>query len=421
MASVRTAPMIDRCRVCGNRELAAVLDLGEQALTGIFPRSEADNPESMPLQLLKCLDEDDDERCGLAQLAHTGDLRRMYGMDYGYRSALNRSMVRHLRSKVAAIRRRVPLGGGDLVIDIGSNDGTLLRAFDAPRPQLVGVDPTGGKFVDYYPDHIRLIPDFFRADLMREEIGDRKAKVITSFAMFYDLEDPLSFMRQVHEILDDEGIWVFEQSYMPTMLDKTSFDTVCHEHLEYYGLTQLKWMADRTGFRILDVEFNDVNGGSFSVTAARYDSPLTGDDGAVAAILEREAARGLRTLAPFASFRDRVRRSREEVIGFLEGARARGETVFGYGASTKGNVLLQYCGVTPELLPCIAEVNEDKFGALTPGTFIPIVAEEEARARRPDYFFVLPWHFRAGIVEREAGFREAGGKLVFPLPFLDVV
>jgi NDP-4-keto-2,6-dideoxyhexose 3-C-methyltransferase len=413
--------LIERCRVCGNRELATVLDLGDQALTGIFPRSEADNPESMPLQLVKCRDESDEARCGLVQLAHSGDLRRMYGMDYGYRSGLNRAMVRHLRRKVAAIRRRVPLGDGDLVIDIGSNDATLLRAFDAPRPQLVGVDPTGEKFASYYPDHVRLIPDFFRADLVRGEIGDRRAKVITSIAMFYDLEDPLSFMRQVHEMLDDEGIWVFEQSYMPTMLDNTSYDTVCHEHLEYYGLAQLKWMADRAGFRILDVELNDVNGGSVSVTAAKYDSPLTGDDGGVAALLEQEVALGLRTLAPFEDFRDRVRQSRDELVGFLEGARARGETVLGYGASTKGNVILQYCGITPELLPCIAEVNEDKYGALTPGTFIPIVAEEEARARKPDYFLVLPWHFRAGIVEREAGFREAGGKLVFPLPSLDVV
>lgn len=412
---------IDRCRVCGNRELATVLDLGDQALTGIFPRSEADNPESMPLRLVKCLDEDDTERCGLVQLAHSGDLHRMYGMDYGYRSGLNRSMVRHLRSKVAAIRRRVPLAEGDLVIDIGSNDATLLRAFDAPLPQLVGVDPTGDKFASYYPDHVRLIPDFFCADLVRAETGDRRAKVITSIAMFYDLEDPLSFMRQVREILDDEGIWVFEQSYMPTMLDNSSYDTVCHEHLEYYGLAQVKWMADRTGFRILDVEFNDVNGGSFSVTAAKHESPLTGDDGAVTAMLERETARGLRRLARFSSFRDRVQHSRDELVGFLKGARRRGETVFGYGASTKGNVILQYCGVTPELLPCIAEVNKDKFGALTPGTFIPIVAEEEARARKPDYFLVLPWHFRAGIVEREAGFREAGGRLVFPLPSLDIV
>jgi len=412
---------IERCRVCGNRELATVIDLGEQALTGIFPRSEADNPESMPLRLVKCRDEGDGGRCGLAQLAESGDLRRMYGMEYGYRSGLNRAMVRHLRSKVAAIRRRVLLGEGDLVIDIGSNDATLLRAFDAPRPQLVGVDPTGEKFADYYPEHVRLIPDFFSAERVRGEIGDRRAKVITSIAMFYDLEDPLSFMRQVHEILDDEGIWVFEQSYMPTMLDNTSYDTICHEHAEYYGLAQFKWMADRAGFRILDVEFNDVNGGSVSVTASKYDSPLTGDDGAVAAILERETAGGYRTLAPFESFADRVRQSRDGLVAFLEGARARGETVFGYGASTKGNVILQYCGITPELLPCIAEVNEDKFGALTPGTFIPIVAEEEARARKPDYFLVLPWHFRAGIVEREAPFREAGGKLVFPLPSLDVV
>jgi len=411
---------IERCRVCGNHELTTVIDLGDQALTGVFPRSEADNPESMPLRLVKCMDGNDKRRCGLVQLTHTADLCDMYGMNYGYRSSLNKAMVLHLKNKVASIRQRVPLDEGDLVIDIGSNDATLLRAFDTPRPRLIGVDPTGEKFADYYPGHVQLIPDFFSADLMRDKIGNQKAKLITSLAMFYDLEEPLSFMRQVHEVLDDEGIWVFEQSYMPAMLDNVSFDTICHEHLEYYGLAQFKWMADRTGFKILDVEFNDVNGGSFSVTAAKHDSPLTEND-SVAIALERETRRELNTLAPFKSFANRVRQSRDELVAFLESAKTRGKTVFGYGASTKGNVVLQYCGITPELLPCIAEVNEDKYGALTPGTFIPIISEDEAHARKPDYFLVFPWHFRKGIVKREAAFQKAGGKLVFPLPSLEII
>jgi NDP-4-keto-2,6-dideoxyhexose 3-C-methyltransferase len=413
---------IDRCRVCGNPELIEILDLGTQALTGVFPAAGQADPESLPLVLVICRGADGARGgCGLVQLADSADPAAMYGMDYGYRSGLNPSMVRHLEEKVGRIVDRIALVSGDLVIDIGSNDATLLRAYGSRGLDLVGLDPTGLKFRKYYPDHVKLIPEFFSAEKIRDEFGDRRARVVTSISMFYDLEDPTSFMQQVHDVLDDDGLWVLEQSYMPTMLDRNSYDTVCHEHLEYYALGQLRWMADRVGMRILDVEFNDVNGGSFSVTMARRDSSWKVDGRSVRSALEREAERGLHDPETFRDFRRRTERSRDALVAFLIEARRDGKKVFGYGASTKGNVILQYCGITPELLPCIAEINEDKFGARTPGTGIPIVSEDEARARAPDYFLVLPWHFRTGIVERESRFRAAGGRLVFPLPTLEIV
>ena len=293
---------VAQCRICGSRHLELVLDLGIQMLTGVFPREAGAKVTEGPLRLVKCTG---DGACGLLQLQHSYDLDQMYGANYGYRSGLNPAMVRHLRDKVKRILGRVTLRSDDLVVDIGSNDGTTLRAYPE-GPLLVGVDPTGPKFRDFYPSHAKLLPDFFSAALMARSFPGKKAKVVTSFSMFYDLESPMNFMQEVYELLADDGIWVFEQSYMPLMLERNSFDTVCHEHLEYYGLRQIKWMTDRVGFRIIDVEFNDVNGGSFSVTVEKSSKRGAVPD-VVQQILDRELADGLDTLEPYSGiFRTRL-------------------------------------------------------------------------------------------------------------------
>ena len=407
---------VDKCRICGNTELIEVLDLGAQALTGVFPRTKSQRITVGPLKLVKCFG--GMEVCGLLQLQHTYDLTEMYGLNYGYRSGLNKSMVEHLHGKVRKILEHVDLGDDSLVIDIGSNDSTTLQAYPARGCKLVGVDPTGVKFSSFYPPHIQLVPDFFSASKVREHIGGQKAAVITSFSMFYDLEDPLTFMQEVCDTLDDEGIWVFEQSYMPTMLAKTSYDTVCHEHLEYYGLKQIKWMADKVGLAIIDVEFNDVNGGSFSVTAAKRGSRRVRTEHAADAILATEANLGLDTLRPYREFAERVAQSRADLVEFIDSARASGKQVCALGASTKGNVLLQYCGITEDRVAFVGEVNETKFGCFTPGTLIPIVPEDELLATNPDYLIMLPWHFRAFFEKSQKLKRR---NLVFPLPTLEVV
>ncbi|MFC4594666.1 class I SAM-dependent methyltransferase [Sphingobium tyrosinilyticum] len=407
---------ITRCRICGNSHLERVLDLGEQALTGVFPRSREQKVGSGPLRLVKCVG-DVKSACGLLQLEHSYALSEMYGENYGYRSGLNASMVAHLNSKVERISRQVSLEPGDLVIDIGSNDATTLKAYTQAGLQLAGVDPTGSKFREYYPPHVELIPEFFSAELIRARFGAQKAKVVTSFSMFYDLEAPMSFMAEVGEILADDGIWVFEQSYMPSMLATNSFDTVCHEHLEFYALRQIQWMAERTGLKIDDVEFNDVNGGSFSVTV-RKSLKEEPQNGLVTRILHDEAAAGLDGLAPFCAFEDRVERARETVSAFVADARAEGRSVAGLGASTKGNVLLQYCGFTAQDIFAVGEVNSDKFGSFTPGSLIPILSEQKLLEQSPDYLLVLPWHFRS-FFEQSPAF--AGRTLVFPLPEFSIV
>lgn len=405
------------CRICGNSNLVKVLDLGEQALTGVFPRSKDQPVTKGPLQLLKCHDESGKDVCGLLQLAHSYDLGEMYGDNYGYRSGLNPSMVRHLHGKVERILGKARLAPGDLIVDIGSNDSTTLQAYPPERYRLAGIDPTGVKFRQFYPPHIELIPDFFSLAGFRKRFGEKKTKVVTSFSMFYDLENPMGFMREICEILHEDGLWVFEQSYMPTMLERNAYDTVCHEHLEYYGLAQIKWMTDKVGLRIVDVEFNDINGGSFSVTAARMESayPTCPDLGE---LLGREERLGLGTLAPYRAFEERVGATRSQLLDFFHRARHEGKRIAALGASTKGNVVLQYCRITPDLLECIGEINPEKFGRLTPGTHIPILSEDDVLQSNPDYLFVLPWHFRT-FFEMEPKY--AGRCLVFPLPSLEIL
>lgn len=409
---------ISQCRICGNQGLDPVLDLGMQALTGIFPKDRETQVPVCSLELVKCRDDGSGQTCGLVQLKRSFQPDALYGTGYGYRSGLNQSMVKHLQAKAAKIKKSVSLAPGDLVLDIGSNDSTLLRAMDGADLRMVGMDPTGVKFRQYYPPHVTLIPDFFSADRFRGEFGGDSAKVVTSIAMFYDLEAPLEFVRQVYEILSDDGIWVLEQSYLPTMLAKTSYDTICHEHAEYYALKQILWMFDKVGFSVLDIELNDVNGGSFSITAGKRAAIHSVE---VQQFIEREDAMGLSGEDIYNRFRERVFRHREELRDFLHEARKKGERVLGYGASTKGNVLLQFCGLSADELPCIAEINSDKFGAFTPGTRIPIVSEEEARSTNPEGFLVFPWHFRDSIIEREGPYLASGGKLIFPLPKIEVV
>lgn len=406
---------VEKCRICGNTHLERVLDLGEQMLTGVFPREKGAEVTTGPLHLVKCVG--GDEACGLLQMEHSYDLGEMYGENYGYRSGLNASMVAHLNNKVKRILGLVELQAGDLVIDIGSNDSTTLQAYPTSGPVLVGVDPTGVKFHSYYPPHIQLIPDFFSAALVQARFPGQKAKVVTSFSMFYDLEDPMGFMRQVHDVLADDGVWVFEQSYMPTMLDTNSYDTVCHEHLEFYALRQIKWMADRVGFKILDVEFNDINGGSFSVAVSKSH----GDAAVVPSvqkILDDERAKGLDTLVPYQAFAERVVRTKRDLLKFIETARSEGKSVSILGASTKGNVLLQYCGLTTNEVAFVGEVNAEKFGCYTPGTWIPIISEDELLAMKPDYLIVLPWHFKKFFVKSKKLSEET---LVFPLPNVEII
>ena len=383
--------ILTKCRICGGENFETIMSLGHQVMTGTFPKSEEEDVTGGPVDLIRCTT---DKGCGLVQLKQSYDLSEMYGLNYGYRSGLNASMVSHLHSKVDKILSLGVLEQGDLIIDIGSNDATTLKRYPRNHYELVGIDPTGIKFSSYYPPEIVLIPDFFSAEAVNKATKGIKAKVITAFSMFYDLEDPISFAKEIAGALDEEGIWIFEQSYMPAMLKTNSFDTICHEHLDFYGLLQIEWILDAAGLKIIDVEFNDINGGSFSVTAALNESKRPQNDELIENILNEEKAQCLDSSAPFEAFKARISKERDAFMSFLTDCKKNGKTVCGLGASTKGNVLLQYYGITADLISKIGEVNTDKVGAFTPGSLIPLVSEDDLLLLNTDYLVVLPWHFR---------------------------
>lgn len=403
---------ISNCRVCSSEDFDLILDLGSQCLTGVFPEKKENDPDIEPLELLKCVN------CGLVQLAHNFNPESMYGENYGYRSGLNQSMVAHLNKKALELTKFAKIGSGDVIIDIGSNDGTFLSNFVEKNIRLIGVDPTASKFRTFYHPSIEVHVDFFPTREIRE--SDIKAKLISSIAMFYDLPDPIDFARAIRENLSSDGIWHFEQSYLPEMLKTVSYDTICHEHLEYYSLEVIERILLDAGMKAIDAKLNATNGGSIAVTAANIESKYM-ESSDLIELRNLEANMNLKNIESYQDFARSTRQHKEDLIKVLEKLKDAGKRVYGLGASTKGNVLLQYCQITTDLIGKIGEVNEEKFGKITPGSHIPIVSETEMRIDSPDVLLVLPWHFKESIIKRETEFLARGGALLFPLPNLTFV
>jgi len=261
---------ISKCRISGSENLVSVLNLGYQSLTGVFPKNTDESVTKGPLELVWCSDS------GLLQLRHSYEPSEMYGDNYGYRSGLNQSMVNHLTDKVAYLERFISSSKHDVIVDIGSNDATTLKAYKTEGVTRIGIDPTGKKFLEYYPPDIQLVPDFF-SSYNYQAVESRPAKIITSIAMFYDLEAPIEFAKQIESILADDGIWHFEQSYMPSMLRTNSYDTICHEHLEFYSLAVIEYILKKSGMKVFNVTLNDING--FHVRAEHVARALEGAAG----------------------------------------------------------------------------------------------------------------------------------------------
>jgi hypothetical protein len=359
------------------------------------------------------------DNCSLLQLENSFDSKIMYGNNYGYRSSLNNHMVNHLKNKSVNLIKKYNILKNEAVIDIGSNDGTFLKNFN--NKILIGIDPTIKKFGKFYRKDIIQIDDFFSLDLIKKKLKNKKVKLITSISMFYDLENPLKFAEEIYEALDKNGDWHFEQSYMPSMIRSYSYDTICHEHLEYYSLKSLKYILDKVGFKIIDLEFNDINGGSFALTVAKEKSKFADYKKITDWLLKKEDLNRYNTLSKQKEFFKDVEKHKILLKNLLLNIKEMKKTVVGYGASTKGNVILQYCGINENLIKCIADVNEFKHYKYTPGSKIKIIPENQARALNPDFFLVLPWHFKNFILNKEKKFIQNGGKFIFPLPEIEIV
>ncbi len=402
-----------------------MLSLGDQYLASNFSISPDFPPveRTIPLELVRCDPERDQAACGLVQMRHTVPSDLMYS-SYGYRSGINQTMTDHLGGIARGLEQRVQLRAGDLVVDIGANDGTTLLQYQTKGATYVGFEPSNIQPEQPTP-HLRFIKDYFSAKSLRKNVAAGRAKIVTSIAMFYDLEEPNRFVADVAEVLADDGLWVLEMSYLPSMLEKNSFDTICHEHLEYYALTPLERLLGKHGLQVADAELNDANGGSIRVTACLEGSPhrVRSDKtrAAIYALKKREFELQLDTPAPYAAFAQRIEKIRADLPALLTKLRKEGKKVYGYGASTKGNVILQYCGLDKSHLYGIADRNPAKWGASTLGTQIPIVSEDEMRAAKPDYLLVLPWHFMREFRAREEAFLARGGKFIVPVPQVEIV
>jgi len=414
------------CRVCGSKALASVMDLGDQCIAGAFRRPGEDRSDEprLPLELIRCDRSVDPDACGLLQLRHTVPGSVLYS-SYWYRSGINRTMTENLHEIASQATEMVGgLQPGDLLIDVGCNDGTLLDGYAAAPDGVtfLGMDPSD---VTRYAvaKGYEVVNDFFSHAALAERFPGRRARIISSIAMFYDLEQPTTFVADIASCLAADGIWVSEFSYMPTMLEMNSFDTICHEHLEYYSLAVIETVLAGAGLEVVRVALNDVNGGSIRLFAghagARDRRPE--DLAAIEQVRERERELGLDTPVPFEAFGRRVAQVKTDLLELLHRLRADGKRVHVYGASTKGNTTLQYVGIDTSLVECVADRNPDKWGSETIGTHIPIVSEERSRAQRPDYYLVLPWHFLDEFIEREASFLAGGGRFIVPLPDVRIV
>jgi SAM-dependent methyltransferase len=353
-------------------------------------------------------------------LSHSTPPEVLYA-SYWYRSGTNNTMRQHLAS-IAAEAADLVQNDHARVLDIGSNDGTLLRHYPDSYFR-VGIDPSDIARESEASD-LTIVKDLFPSAGLSARVGDEPFDIITSIAMFYDVEDPVSFVSEVKKLLARTGIWVFEVASMPTMLEQNAYDTICHEHLEYYSLGVLEYILDRAGMRVFGASLNGINGGSVRCLATHRENYATNTETWTRQLDElrmREFELELDTDRPYRAFQDRIELHREELRALLRVIKQAGERIHVYGASTKGNVLLQWCGIDNSVIDCAADRNEEKHGARTLGTDIPIVSEAESRAMNPDYYLVLPWHFREEFLERERETLEGGVKMIFPLPAIEVV
>ena len=367
---------------------------------------------------------------GSVRLENIAPLDTMYGK-YWYRSGINHTMKKELKSIVNSITDIVSLKENDLWIDIACNDGTLL-SYVPDNLIKVGIDPVDDSFKKESEKHANLIiQDYFSSKVFKDtKFGSLKAKVITTIAMFYDLEEPKKFVNDVVEVLDDNGVWVLQLSYTPLMIEQLAFDNICHEHVYYYSLFNIQKMFKECGIDVVDVQLNDTNGGSFRIYCMKEtaDKRKFGTQPyrdvcnfRLNSTLEYEKTLGLDTPKIWLDFYDRINELKEKTVSFIKEEKAKGKVIWGYGASTKGNTLLQYFGLDNTLIDGIAERSIYKFGLKTVGTNIPIYSEDEMRKAKPDYLLVLPWHFINEFIERESEFINRGGKFIVPCPSFEII
>ena len=402
---------IQKCRNCNKKKLDFLFSLGKQSFTGKFPKKNK-TIQKAPLEIIIC------KNCKLIQLAHRFNLKYLYGPDYGYRSNISKTMVNHLKKVVLNVAKKVKLKSGELVLDIASNDATLLKNY-SKNIITFGIDPLVNKYIKDYKKINYKISNFFSLREIKKKTK-KKFKIITALSVFYDLEKPNKFLSNIKKILDEEGIFVLEFADLVSILKKKMFDTICHEHLEYYSSKIIIDMCKDNGLKVIDISENDINGSSKQFFISHSKSTYIINVKKIKKILLEEKKMKITSKKTILKFFQEINIIKSKLLKLIKKIKLKNQSIHGYGASTKGNVLLQYFGIGNNYLDYIAERNPKKYNLYTPGSNIKIISEKESREKKPNFYLVLPWHFKKEILNREKKIRSKGVKFIFPLPKLKI-
>ena len=397
-----------KCKNCKQSSLKKIIEIGKQPLSGFFYSTKKNNLEKYSLDLYKC------SNCKLVQLNNPANTKKMYGAHYGYKTSVSKMMISHLREKVNRLKKHKLIKVGNNILDIGSNDASFLKLFNK-NYNLYGIDPSAEKFKKEYKG-IKLITDFFSKKNVLKHVKSKNIKfdLISSFAMFYDVEDPNSFCQDIESLLNDDGIWVCEFSYLPLMLKNLTFDQICHEHIMYYTFTVFERILLNNNLKVLNIKFNEINGGSIEVIVAKSKSKIKSNINLINKIKKDEKKI---TIRAFNNFSERIKKVRNDLVNFL----SKNNPIAGYGASTKGNIVLNYCNIDSSQMSFICDANKQKDGKYTPGTNIKIISKEKMRVLEPKYLLVLIWSFRSEIIKQELNYIKNGGNLIFHLPKFHII
>jgi len=403
---------IKRCRSCNKSNIKKLFSLGNLCFTGKFPSINQEIRKE-PIDLVIC------KNCELVQLGHNFDLKYLYGPDYGYRTGINKTMLDHVCRVVKTLTKKTQLKKNELVLDIASNDGSLLNFYDK-KIITFGIDPILNKYIEEYKNINYKISDFFSLKSITNKTK-KKFKIITALSVFYDAINPNKFIKDAKCLLSEDGIFLLEFADLASIIENKMFDTICHEHLEYYSSKVIIDLCKRNNLRVFDIKKNDINGSSKQYYICHSRSKYKNDQNVINKILNSEKNLKLSDPKTFKNFINTINASKQKLVNFLKKAKKIGKTVHAYGASTKGNVLLQYYKINNKMIDCVAERNKNKYNLYTPGTNIKIISEVLSRFDNPDYYLVLPWHFKKEILIREKNIRKKGTKFIFPLPNLKII
>ena len=397
------------CKNCKSRSLKKIINIGNQPLSSHFYSKKIHKLKNYSLDLYIC------EKCNLVQFKSLPKLNDMYGLNYGYRTSLSPLMIHHMKNKFLKNKNYL-IKKKSNILDIGCNDGTFLNFFKKFRNvNLYGVDPSAEKFKQYHSKKINLIVDYFQRNKIRKKFKDINFDLITSFAMFYDIEDPNSFCKDINKLLTKNGKWILEISYFPLLLQNLTYDQICHEHVTYYTLTTFENIIKKNGLKVLDFNLNSINGGSIEIICSKKRSNFSPN---IKKINSQKNFEKNINFKSYQNFNNRVSNVKKTLNLFLEKNKGK---VIGYGASTKGNIVLNHCGIDSKKLRYICDANPYKFNRFTPGSNIKIISKQKMRTLKPKFLLILIWSFRKEVIKQEKNFLNKGGKLIFHLPMFHVV